>query len=117
VEVRDQGLPSAVEALADERLGLREGKTAERDALADPRDLGEEPRRPLHLALAVRREQQGARAAELGGEKGEQQDGAFVRPVKVVEDEDDRLALGRAPQERRHAVEQPEARLRRVGTG
>ena len=54
-------------------------------------------------------------ARQVRCEKLQQAKGRSIRPVQVVEDDQDRGALGRAFPERRNRIEQPETRLCSIG--
>ena len=103
----------------DEAGHIALGEPSQGDALNQAlarevgQDLGERmATRQLHVA--VRPEHQDARPRELPREELEEEQRRRVRPVEVVQEHDQGLALGRVLQEVRGAVEEAEARLLRV---
>ena len=66
---------------------------------------------PAQLHVAVGADQQDARSRQLPRQELHQQQRRLVRPVQVVEDEDQRLLPGRVLEEVGEAVEEAEARL------
>src|SRR5262249_33956366 len=61
--------------------------------------------------IAVRREHEQPRAADLSGGELQHQQRWLVGPVEVVENEDQRPARARPPEEHHEAIEQPKAGL------
>jgi hypothetical protein len=112
MQSRDHRVPGKdVGRIADEVSHLLRLEPAERNALAHTHDLAEEAWQSLHLALAVGTEEESPGTPQLRSEVRQEQDRALVGPVEIVEDEDDRLALGRPKEERGDAVEEPQAGL------
>ena len=73
--------------------------------------IGEPARLPLRLALAASRDDEQAGGTQLAGDEREQRERRLVRPVQILEHDEQRRARGGATDEARHRVEQPEPRL------
>jgi hypothetical protein len=63
----------------------------------------------IHLGVAVAAHHQRAGALQLAAHKPQQRQRRHIRPVQVVDDQQQRAAAGRRPQETCEAVEQPGA--------
>jgi hypothetical protein len=104
----------------DQRVGVVATETAERDPFARrgarerPQELGDRGR-ALALDVAAGRDQQERRVGDLGREQAEQAERRRVGPMDVVEQDHERLPFGRAFQDRRDAVEEPETRRLALG--
>ena len=92
---------------------------AERDAVSD-RLAGERPQRleervlPAELDIAVGADDQQARDLHLSREELEQQQRGLVGPVEIIEEQHEGPPVRCVLEERRNAVEEPEARLLRL---
>jgi len=64
-----------------------------------------------NLDVAIGGDDEHVHITHFRGEKAEQAQRRFVRPVQIVEHDDERLAKRRVPQEGRHAAEQTKACL------
>ena len=108
----------AAEVVAD--LGLRQaaqGDPAEQRLAVHLRERAGERVAAVEVGVAVGAEYEDARPADLAPHVREQLQGRRVRPVQVVQHEQQRRALRNAAQEAGHRVEQPELRLLGVGRG
>ena len=101
-----------LDVAGDLALGETAQQEAARDRLArQVAERLEEGMLSAELDVAVRADDEEARAPHLAGEELEEQQRGRVRPVEVVEDEDEGLVGGRVAEERRDAVEEAETRL------
>ncbi len=80
--------------------------------MARAREVPEHPgggRRLSELGLAVGPDHEQPLVAELASDEGEEQERLVVRPVEVVEDDDQQLRPHGGSQEHCHSVKQPES--------
>ena len=117
MQARDQRRRRAARARAfDERGHGIAAETTQRHALREPHRIGEAARLPMRLALAAGRHDEQASGTQLAGDEREQRERRLVRPVQILEHDEQRRTRGGATDEARHRVQQPEPRLG-VATG
>ncbi len=119
-QLRQAGLGRSVRA--DELARLVQAQSAQRHTrvVRSARQIAqraEQRMTPVDLGVAVRAEQEQARIGRVGGEELQQPQRSGVGPVQIVDDEHDPARRRRALPEGGQRVEQPEARLCRVGRG
>ena len=111
------GGSTAARLLLDEERHLPFPETGERQVASVTRqrsqDLGD-VRVLSRLHCSVRRHDEHRRVAQLVHEELQQEQRRRVGPLQVVEDEHQRCVVGTTPEERRHRIEEVEARVLRL---
>ena len=109
---RDRPRRQLASDLADHEVDLGIAETLQRDPVRQrqPADLpepGEQRVAAMHLVLAVGEHEQDPAVADGAQQEAQQVAGGRVRPVQVLDDDDQRLGRGEALDQGRHGLEQP----------